>query len=410
MSIFDVEHQPRAHRILQRALACERMPHAYLFAGPEGVGKEMLAHRLAQALLCASPVRRAMPAEIAEALPGGEGLDACGECQECRLVGAGTHPDLFVIYRQLNRQHPDAAVRRQKALYLGVEIIRHFVIDRAGTCPSRGRAKVFIVREAERLNESAQNSLLKTLEEPPDATFIILLTHAMDRMLPTTRSRCQQVVFQSLPTGFVEDRLRALRPDVEPPALAYIARHGGGSLGAALRHVDDGVYALKRTWGERLAQLTRAGRGARADGEQPARSGSSKQPDVSPFANELARPFIDDAKTLGKAVAGRDPDVSETDATRAGLQTLLSVLADFYADALRRASDARVPPVNADQPEVVDRLAATHDARSLTSALDHLAEADANLARNAHIELTLESMFIRLARSARGRAHHLAAG
>ena len=103
MSIFDVQHQERAHRIIQRALASERMPHAYLFAGPEGVGREMLATRLAGILLCSSPIRRPIPEGIGGLHNLGEGRDACGECQDCRLVAAGTHPDLFLIYRQINR-------------------------------------------------------------------------------------------------------------------------------------------------------------------------------------------------------------------------------------------------------------------------------------------------------------------
>jgi DNA polymerase-3 subunit delta' len=153
---------------------------------------------------------------------------------DCRLAAAGTHPDLFVIHRQLNKQHPDSTIRKQKALVLGVDVIRHFLVDRAGTSPSRGRAKVVLVREAERMNDAAQNALLKTLEEPPGPTFIILLTHALDAMLPTTRSRCQQVMFQPLPTPFVEERLRSLCPGRGEGEIRYMAAHARGSLGSAV--------------------------------------------------------------------------------------------------------------------------------------------------------------------------------
>jgi len=381
VSIFDVQHQDRAHRIIQRALASQRMPHAYLFAGPDGVGKEMLATRLAQTLLCESPQRKPLPESITGCLDNNEGLDACGQCQDCHMVQAETHPDLILIYRQLNKQHPDSTIRKQKALFLGVDIIRHFLVDRSGTRPNRGRARVFILREGERMNEAAQNCLLKTLEEPPPATFIILLTHAMDRMLPTTRSRCQQVFLQSLPTDFVEQQLQSLRPDADAKAVAYAARHCAGSLGNALRQIDDDIFSLKQSWGQQLIELI----------------GSNRR--TAPDA--LAKPFEADAKSLGKCVIDRDPDVSDTDATRAGLQMLLSVLGDFYLDALRKSAGSDMNLINADQPEIVDGITATQNTQSIMQSIRRLNQADTNLSRNANITLTLETLFIQLAKAAR---------
>lgn len=373
MRISDVQHQPRAHRIIQRALAGRRMPHAYLFAGPEGVGKEMLALGLAQTLLCSSPVKRPGP------VPEEEIADPCGECQDCRLVEAGTHPDLFLIYRQLGKQHPDPIVRRRLATELGVDVIRHFLISQAGHRPARGRAKIFIVREAERMSRGAQSALLKTLEEPPPDTFLILLAPGLDQMLPTTRSRCQHVTFQALPVEFVRERLQALRPDAPATAIAYEARHSGGSLGQALREIDDGVYPMKLAWGQRLAEMATAG--------------------PSFAAHSLAGPLETDAKALAKLIADRDPDISDTDATRAGIRTLLGVLADFYLDALRRAGGANLPPINEDQPEVIAALLKANSAESLAAALREIQNTEANLARNANIQLTLEGLFIHLARN-----------
>ncbi|GMV98694.1 MAG: hypothetical protein AMXMBFR83_30420 [Phycisphaerae bacterium] len=373
MPLSEVEHQPRAHRILQRALAGRRMPHAYVFAGPEGVGKELMAVGLAQTLLCPSQVRLDFTGQAGADLSG---VDACGECQDCRLVKAGTHPDLYLIHRQLSRQHPEAEVRKRLATQLGVEVVRHFLIAQAGHRPARGRAKVFIVREAERMNDSAQNALLKTLEEPPPDTFLVLLSSGLDRLLPTTRSRCQQVVFQSLPVAFVERRLGELCPDRPAAERAFAARHSGGSLGQALRDLEDGLFALKRAWGQRLTELAGAG------------------PDFA--AHALAGPFEADARTLAKGVAERDPDVSETDAARAGLRTLLAVLAEFYADALRRVAGAALPPVNADQPEAVAALAGRFSRDALLGGLRAVAEAESHVARNANIQLAIETLFIRL--------------
>jgi uncharacterized caspase-like protein len=99
---------------------------------------------------------------------------------------------------------------------------------------------------------------------------------------------------------------------------------------------------------------------------------------------------------LAKCVMQRDPDVSETDATRVGLRSLFSVLADFHTDALRRVTGADLPATNIDQPEVAEALADAMGERPLISSLRRFAEAEANLARNAHVELTLETLFIKL--------------
>jgi DNA polymerase-3 subunit delta' len=219
VSLADVKHQATAQRMLQRAISSHRVPHAYVFHGPEGVGKEMLARGLARLLLCESPKRDAEPQASASATAQVNQehlliLDACGVCSECKLVAAGTHPDLHLIYRQLNREHPEPEVRKRKGLEIGVDVLRHFVIDKVGMKPSRGRAKVFLIREADVITPQAQNALLKTLEEPPGTTYLILLVTGLDHLLPTTLSRCQVVQFDALPYQFVRERLRAMRPDL----------------------------------------------------------------------------------------------------------------------------------------------------------------------------------------------------
>jgi DNA polymerase-3 subunit delta' len=298
-------------------------------------------------------------------------------------VKAGTQPHLHLIHRQLNRQHPDSTIRRRMALRLSVEVIRHFLNDRVGMRPVGGRAKVFIVREAERMSEAAQNSLLKTLEEPPPDTFLILLTDALDRMLPTTRSRCQLVRFQALPDAFVAESLKGLRPEAADEAVAYASRHSQGRLGLALRDLDDGLYELKRQWGERLLEMLSPRRG------------------FSPHS--LAKPFMEDAKGLARFVSERDPDASEADAMRAGLVTLLGAIADFHIDALRRRTGSGLPLINADQADVVERLSEHESAEALLDRMQAVSEAESDLGMNAHVELTIESLFVRLARAHRQR-------
>ena len=123
--------------------------------------------------------------------------------------------------------------------------------DRTGGDVSlRGRAKVFILREAERMNDAAQNSLLKTLEEPPRSTFLILLTSALDRLLPTTRSRSQQVIFSPLPEAFVLEELGRLRPQAAAKRAAIrgaaVCGESGRRLAAARRRLVRAQAALGR--------------------------------------------------------------------------------------------------------------------------------------------------------------------
>ena len=240
------------------------------------------------------------------------------------------------------------------------------------------------MRAAERLNDAAQNCLLKTLEEPPAQTFLILLTHSLGRLLPTTRSRCQQVIFQTLPTSFVDERLRELRPDAKPDVVKYLARHSAGQLGTALRDLDDGLYPLKQAWCEQVSKL------------------AVGNAELAPTA--LAKPFVADAKILGKCIIERDPDVSETDATRAGLRTLLSVLGDLYLDVLRRQENLSLAVINSDQEAMVEAMTKQVSANSLQRSLEYLTRAEQNLTSNAHVELTLETLFIRLADPARAPA------
>lgn len=375
MPFFDVRHQERAQRILLRALAGGRMPHAYIFHGPPGVGKRMLADRLAMRLLCAAPQAVDPPGGAGGAFAGIPCLDACGRCQDCHTVAAGTHPDLHVIHRDLREYLKESEARKRKGIDLGIDIIREFLIDAVGRRPMRGRAKVFIVEEAERLSDEAQNAMLKTLEEPPPTTFIILLTRALDRLLPTTRSRAHPVPFRALPSDFVEEALRLRRSDLAPGDVAYLARIAEGRLGVAFAYAEDGMLSVKRDVGETIATLAPQTVGA------------------------LAGTLGESAQQFGKRAAARhEADISDTEANRIGLRALLAAVAAFYADALRCASGATMPPTNADQPHVIEAIVRRHTRRGLTHAIREIVRAESNIDRSANVTLTLEALAIRLAR------------
>jgi DNA polymerase III subunit delta' len=149
-----------------------RLAHAYLFTGPRGVGKRLFAGELARALLCEQPP--------------GDHLEACGQCASCTLVDAGTHPDCFAAGRpEDSLEVPIDEVR---------ELCRHFSLKSA-----RGRGKVALLDDADDLNDAAANCFLKTLEEPPPRSVLLLIGTSPDRQLPTIVSRCQIVRFAPLP-------------------------------------------------------------------------------------------------------------------------------------------------------------------------------------------------------------------
>ncbi|MFQ5424195.1 MAG: ATP-binding protein [Phycisphaerae bacterium] len=288
MQFAEVLHQPEAQDRVQRGLHVGRLSHAYLFAGPDGVGKEMLATRLAAVLLCADPQETPAPGPSRER--HATWLEPCGQCEECVLSEAGNHPDFHRIYRDLKRLHPDSVIRRRKAVKLSIEVIRHFLIQPVGRRPARGRAKVFVIVEADRLSHGAQNAMLKTLEEPPPGTHLILLSTSPSELLPTTRSRCQAVVFRPLPTEFAARQLAA-ECEIDLAACRFVVEMAGGSLGTAMRFVEMGAH-------ERVADVLRAMGGA---AESPIACGKG----LLALSEQFHR--------TAKAVARPEPVVDEPD-------------------------------------------------------------------------------------------------
>ena len=229
-----VQAQTTAVETLRRALAAGRVHHAYLFDGPEGVGKERTAFGLAQALVCE---RRA------------EGsAEACGACRACaRAVPREgetrpVHPDVVVLERGL--YDPATIGRRSPETQdISIDQVRTVVLARAAFPPHEGRAKVFIVRRAEELSTSAANALLKTLEEPGARTHFVLLSATPDALLPTIRSRTQRVRFGALPDAVVTSLL--VERGIEAAQAAAIAPLAGGSMATALTLGDPEASARR---------------------------------------------------------------------------------------------------------------------------------------------------------------------
>jgi DNA polymerase III delta' subunit len=197
------------------ALVRGAVAHAILIVGPPAVGKTTLADDLGAGLLCRAPDPADRP---------------CRVCRSCRLVAAGNHPDLH----RLGPEGPGGQVVIGDPSRPAVRGVRHLVAELA-YLPVEGGHRVAIVEHAERMNEDAQNALLKTLEEPPAAVTLILCADEEDRLLPTVRSRCVRLRVAPLGTRVIEELLGD-RGVADPAAAARLARIAAGRPGLALAY------------------------------------------------------------------------------------------------------------------------------------------------------------------------------
>lgn len=233
--------QDTALRTIDWALESGRVHHAYLFAGPDGVGKELAAFGLAQALVCEKRGEAEGQGGLFGAAADPPRVRACGACSACvravprEELNRPLHPDVVVIERGLYA--PQSIGRRTpETQEISIDQIRTLVLSRAAFAPHEGRAKVFVVRRADELSISAANALLKTLEEPGARTHFILLTAQPEALLPTILSRTQRVRFAPLPDDVLGELLAAA--GVDPSRIPEVVRIAGGSVESGVLLAD----------------------------------------------------------------------------------------------------------------------------------------------------------------------------
>ena len=232
--------QPRAIEILRQSMQSQRVHHAWIFHGPQGVGKFTTAIAWAATLL--DPTS-------APDLGGQIAPDPESTVQQ--LLKVGTHPDLHVVKKELARYHDEKKVRDAKLATIPKAIVDEHLIEPATLAPTMKSdsiaGKVFIVDEAELLDRSptnapVQNAILKTLEEPPPGTVIILVTSSEDRLLPTIRSRCQRVAFTPLDDDAMRAWYSTHQQPLDPDEHHWLMQYASGSPGRFMDAIEGGLY------------------------------------------------------------------------------------------------------------------------------------------------------------------------
>jgi DNA polymerase-3 subunit delta' len=224
MSFSDIIGHTKQLESLRLALAAGRLHHAYLFLGPEGVGKRTVALSLAKSIHCDEAKN-----------------DFCGRCANCARIAGHNHPDVRLI-------KPLAGTKE-----ISIQQIRDLEKELNFRSFS-GKRKIVIIDPAALMNIPAQNALLKTLEEPPQDSLLILLAATGGNVLPTVRSRCLRIAFAPLPRERVADYLISKR-GTSPEKARLLAAMSMGSLGTAVSLDDSALLEMRRGWIEALSSL-----------------------------------------------------------------------------------------------------------------------------------------------------------
>ncbi len=235
MALSGVLGHEKVRHILTSAYLENRVGHAYIFEGPEGIGRKTLAKKFAQLILCENP---------------GKG-EPCGVCKSCAMCDSGNHPDLQIITNQLydeSKKSKDVLVDTIRNMKKDI-FIKPYLSDR----------KIYIIPRADTMNVYAQNSLLKVLEEPPEYCTIILIAENSNMFLPTILSRTVPFKFFPLSTEVVEDYLRKEYPKIDEN-IVTIAAISNGCIGKAKELAEmDRICELREELFSRIGDLSGKG-------------------------------------------------------------------------------------------------------------------------------------------------------
>jgi DNA polymerase-3 subunit delta' len=356
--------QRRVKEMLLAAIRTSRLPHAYLFYGGEGVGKDAMALELARVVNCDR-----------------HGEEACGECPSCAQMASLQHPavrfltplpagkgetseddplaklpeaDVHALQEQLRlkAQNPYHTIRLPRANVIKISSVRE-VRRESSFSTEEGKRRIFIISQAEAMEAPAANTLLKTLEEPPGDTMLILTTAHREALLPTILSRCQSIRFDPLTEQEIAGAL-VERNNVPAEQASTIARLASGNYTKAVELLDDDVMELRK--------------------------------DVVDFIRKaLSRNVVDIVEAVEKIAGTRDRDVAVR---------FLNLMLLWFRDALVLSHGGAV--INEDQQSDLQRFVTNFPRADLLGVMADVEKAISLVGRYAYIRLVFFRLVVRL--------------
>jgi DNA polymerase-3 subunit delta' len=365
MSWSSIVGQERVKALLQRTLQSGQIAHAYLFYGPEGIGKDALAIEYAKSLLCT-----------------GGGKEACGVCSNCQRMNSFQHPNVKLVFALpvgknekngddpidvltdeqvdevreqilLKTKDPYHRIEVTKANFVKINSVRDIKREAAMSRIEEGK-KIFIMFNVDMMNNEASNSLLKTLEEPLPGTILLLTTSAKDQLLPTIVSRCQLIKCDILAENEIETAL-INRDGVEVSVARIVAQLSNGSYSNA----------------RRLSMMNM----------------TEERKDVV----EFLRLVLGKRKTV--LIDAIDELASSTD--RPGIERWLKLLQSWLRDALLIQQKTH-PPIMEDEKQSMENFVRNFQQADLVAAIKSVEKAIAHLDKNVYLHLILTTLAIDL--------------
>lgn len=322
MNFDNLTGQTLLKKSLLSALNTDSCAHAYLFTGPEGIGKSSFAKDFSEMLLCT-----------------GEGPSACGKCPACATFAAGTNPDFLMIESEGNS--------------ISVEDIREI---QSGSVirPMYSKRKVYYIKQAEKMTQQAQNSLLKTLEEPPAYCVIILSTHNPEMLIPTVRSRVLKFTLNKSTNQEIETILK--NNGLASDKNKFITAYADGIPGIAIK----------------LA--------------------SSDE-----FADLRAAIFQKLHKIMGSSVKGQFDMAKFLISNSDNIELILNLMTSFYRDLLvsKKCKDLKVL-INSDKEDMIKEYCNKMSPEHICSIIEGIEQIRRNIRQNANIELAADVLAMRL--------------